>query len=185
MLIRKTVILEETVLTDEFGRSLDPIRGPITRAVGLAVLQNPFAGTFGEDLSDLFDIGARIGDSLMPRLTARLQAPAIGYGKGALIGTAGALEHGAALIHPRLGKPMRSAVGGGEALIPANAKVAPPGASLDIPLGHKDNAWSFDHIDTITVSLADAPRADEIVLCMAVTDGPRPHARVGKGPITD
>ena len=101
---------------------------------------------------------------------------------GALVGTAGVMEHGAAIIHPRLGKPMRAAVGGGEALIPANAKVAAMGTSLDLPLGHKDNPWSFDYIDTITIQIADAPRADEILLCMAVSDGPRAHARVGAGP---
>ena len=92
------------------------------------------------------------------------------------------MEHGAALIHPKLGAPMRAAVGGGRALIPSNVKVAGPGASLDLPLGHKDEPWSFDHIDTITVMAGDAPRPDEIAVCMAVSDGPRPHARVGKGP---
>ena len=80
---------------------------------------------------------------------------------------------------------MRSAVGGGKALIPSNAKVAGAGVSIDLPLGHKDEAWSFDHFDTMTVMVADAPRPDEIVLCMAVSDGSRPHPRVGSGPITD
>ena len=79
------------------------------------------------------------------------------------------------MIHPKLGKPMRAAVGGGKALIPSNAKVAAVGVSIDLPLGHKDEAWSFDHFDTMTVMVADAPRADEIVLCMAVSDGSRPH----------
>jgi len=88
------------------------------------------------------------------------------------------------MIHPKLGKPMRAAVGGGQAVIPSNAKVAAMGAAIDVPLTHKDNAWSFDHFDTIFVTVADAPRPDEIVLCMAVADGGRPHPRVGSGPIT-
>jgi hypothetical protein len=80
---------------------------------------------------------------------------------------------------------MRAAVGGGKALIPSNAKVAPLGAQIDLPLGHKDEAWSFAHFDTMTVGVGDAPRPDEIVLVMGVSDGPRVHPRVGDGPITD
>ena len=80
---------------------------------------------------------------------------------------------------------MRSAVGGGKAVIPSNVKVGPVGTSIHLPVGHKDEAWSFDHFDTITVMVADAPRRNEIVLCMGVADGGRPHPRVGKGPITD
>ena len=86
-----------------------------------------------------------------------------------------------AVCHPKLGKPMREAVGGGEALIPSNVKVAAAGASIDVPLGHKDNAWSFDHFDTLTIAVPDAPRPDEIVVVVAVADGGRPHPRVGKG----
>ena len=95
------------------------------------------------------------------------------------------MEHGGAVIHPKLGKPMRDAVGGGAALIASNAKVAALGSPIDMPLGHKDEAWSFNHFDTITVMVADAPRPDEIVLCMGVADGGRPHPRVGSAPITD
>lgn len=178
MHMRKTLVVDETVHMDEFGRPHAPIR----RVTGLVVLRNPFAGSAGDDLSALFALGARVGEQLLPVLAARLGAPAISYGKAAIVGSAGAMEHGAALIHPKLGKPMRAAVGGGQALIPANVKVATPGTAIDIPLGHKDDAWSFDHIDTVTVFVADAPRADEIVVCMAISDGPRSHARAGKGP---
>ena len=80
---------------------------------------------------------------------------------------------------------MRAAVGGGKSLIASNVKVAAMGAAIDLPLGHKDDAWSFDHFDTMTVMVADAPRPDEIVLCMAVADGGRAHPRVGSAPITD
>ena len=179
MLIRKTLLLRETTETDAAGKPCPPI----VRAVAMAVIRNPFAGmSHVEDLSALFAMGADLGERLMADAVAQLGGPPVGYGKGAIVGMAGEMEHGAALIHPKLGAPMRAAVGGGRALIPSNVKVAGPGASLDLPLGHKDEPWSFDHIDTITVMAGDAPRPDEIAVCMAVSDGPRPHARVGKGP---
>ena len=181
MATRKTVLVRETIETDGHGKPC----APITRVVAVAVVPNPFAGRFAEDLSPLFDLGSQLGEQLMAEAVALLAGPPVSYGKAAIVGTAGDLEHGGAMIHPKLGKPMRAAVGGGKALIPSNAKVGAAGAAIDVPLGHKDEAWSFDHFDTITVSVADAPRADEIVLCMAVSDGARPHPRVGKGPITD
>lgn len=176
--MRETLMFDATVRADAFVRPHPPIK----REVGLAVVRNPRAGDVGDDLSSLFEIGARPGAQLMPGMVARLAGPAIAYGKAAIVGSTGALEHGAAMIHPRLGKPMRAAAGGGQALIPAHAKVAAPGKPIDIPLGHKDDPWSFDHIDTLTVFVVDAPRADEIVVCVAVPNGPRPHTRVGKGP---
>ncbi|MFP6699277.1 MAG: amino acid synthesis family protein, partial [Alphaproteobacteria bacterium] len=126
-----------------------------------------------------------LGDRFMADAVAMLNGPPVSYGKAAIVGVAGDLEHGGAMIHPKLGEPMRAAVGGGEALIPSNAKVAAAGTPIDLPLGHKDQAWSFDHFDTITVMIGDAPRPDEIVLCMGVADGGRPHPRVGSKPITD
>ncbi len=179
--LRKTMLLKETIESDGFGKACNPI----TRVVALAVFQNPFAGKFVEDLSPLFHHGGELGERLMGEAVALLAGLPVSYGKAAIVGVAGDLEHGGAIIHPKLGKPMRAAVGGGKALIPSNAKVAAAGAPIDIPLGHKDEAWSFDHFDTITVMVADAPRADELVLCMAVSDGARPHPRVGSGPITD
>ena len=179
--LRKTVIFKETVEADGLGEACDPI----VRVVAAAVIRNPFAGRHVEDLSPLFDFGGGLGERLMGEAVALLFGPPISYGKAAIVGVAGDLEHGGAMIHPKLGKPMRAAVGGGKALIPSNAKVAPAGTPIDLPLGHKDEAWSFDHFDTMTVMVADAPRPDEIVLCMAVADGGRPHPRVGSAPITD
>jgi hypothetical protein len=179
--VRKTMTIKETIKADGAGKACDAI----TRVIALAVIRNPFAGRYVEDLSPLFDVGGRLGEQLMGEVVKMLAGPPVSYGKAAIVGVAGDLEHGAAMIHPKLGKPMRAAVGGGKALIPSNAKVAAAGAPIDLPLGHKDEAWSFDHFDTMTVMIADAPRPDEIVLCMAVSDGPRPHPRVGKGPITD
>jgi hypothetical protein len=181
MEVRKTVLIKETIESDGVGRAC----APITRVIAAAVVQNPFAGRFVEDLSPLFDIGGQLGERLMGEAVGLLSGPPVSYGKAALVGIAGDLEHGGAVIHPKLGKPMRAAVGGGKALIPSNAKVAAAGASIDLPLGHKDEPWSFDHFDTVTVMVSDAPRADEIVLFMAVADGGRPHPRVGSAPITD
>jgi len=179
--IRKTILIKETIAADAFGKACNPI----TRVVAVAVIQNPFAGKFVENLSPLFHIGGQLGERLMGDAVNLLPGAPVSYGKAAIVGVAGDLEHGGAIIHPKLGKPMRAAVGGGKALIPSNAKVAAAGAPVDIPLGHKDEAWSFDHFDTMTIMVADAPRPEEIVLCMAVSDGSRPHPRVGSGPITD
>ena len=181
MKLRKTMTIREVIETDGMGRAC----GPIVRVVAMAVVKNPFAGQYVEDLSPLFDVSGDLGARLMDEAVAMLNGPPVSYGKAAIVGVAGDLEHGGAMIHPRLGKPMRAAVGGGEALIPSNAKVAAAGTPIDLPLGHKDQAWSFDHFDTITVMIGDAPRPDEIVLCMGVADGGRPHPRVGSKPITD
>ncbi len=179
--IRKIVVTKETVLADGLGESC----APISRVVAVAVVRNPFAGRFEADLTALFDLGGALGERLMADAVAMLAGPPTSYGKAAIVGVDGDLEHGGAMIHPKLGKPMRAAVGGGKSLIPANAKVAAVGAAIDLPIGHKDEAWSFDHFDTVTVMVADASRPDEIVLCMAVADGGRPHPRVGSAPITD
>ena len=119
----------------------------------------------------------------MPELVKLLDGPAVSYGKGALVGVNGEMEHGGACVHPMLGKPMRAAIGGGKAVISSNVKVAAAGASLDVPLGHKDDSWSFPHFDTITVSVADAPRADEILVVMGIADGGRLCNRCGTEPI--
>tara|TARA_R110002049_G_scaffold100265_1_gene244155 strand:+ start:1254 stop:1799 length:546 start_codon:yes stop_codon:yes gene_type:complete len=178
--LRKTALFIETTQTDGFGQTC----APITRVVAIAVFRSPVAGRFTEDLSELFDIGGTLATRLFGDAVAALPGPPVSYGKAALVGVGGDMEHGGAVIHPKLGKPMRAAVGGGQALIPSNVKIASLGGSIDLPLGHKDEAWSFDHFDTITIAIGDAPRPDEIVLCMGVADGARPHPRVGKGPIT-
>ena len=174
---RKTVVTIETVLA-EAGQAAPR---PVTRAVGIAVIANPYAGRFVQDLSPLFESGVQIAERLMPQLVKALGGKAIAYGKAAIVGVNGDIEHAAALLHPKMGKPMRAAIGGGEAIIPSTSKVAVAGAAIDVPLGNKDNVWAFDEIDTITVSVPDAPRPDEIVVAIAVSDGGRPEPRVGKG----
>ncbi len=181
MTVRKTLLIREVIETDGLGQPCDAI----TRVAAIAVVRNPFADQFVQDLSPLFDLGGELGEHLMSEAVSMLVKAPASYGKAAIVGLAGDLEHGGAMIHPKLGKPMRAAVGGGKALIPSNAKVAAAGTPIDLPLGHKDEAWSFDHFDTMTIMVADAPRPEEIVLCMAVADGGRPLPRIGSGPITD
>lgn len=177
--IRRLQILKDTLFSEAGAAAPQPI----TRAVALAVISNPFAGRHVEDLGGLFDAGAEIAERVMPDLVALLAGKPVSYGKGAIVGVNGDMEHGGALCHPKMGKPMRAALGGGEALIPSNVKVAAAGAIIDLPLGHKDNPWSFDHFDTISVGLSDAPRPDEIVVVIGIADGGRVNARVGKGRI--
>jgi Amino acid synthesis len=177
--IRKIVTLREVIFS-ELGR---PAARPIVRAVGMAVIRNPFAGRRVADLRELFEAGAALGERIMPELIKLLDGPAVSYGKGALVGIDGEMEHGGACVHPMLGRPMRAAVGGGKAVIGSNVKVAAAGAILDVPLGHKDDSWSFEHFDTITVSLADAPRPAEILVVMAIADGGRLDNRCGMAPI--
>lgn len=179
MHVRKILTWREEIF-EELGTRPDK---PVVKAVGIAVIRNPFAGkTMVGDLSPLFDAGAGLGERLMPRLVALLNGPAVSYGKAALVGVAGEVEHGGACVHPRLGKPMRAAVGGGQAVIGSVVKVGHAGATLDIPLGHKDDPWSFPHFDAVTISLADAPRPDEILVAMAVADGGRLRNRCGDTP---
>lgn len=178
---RKHAFYRETIRADAFGQPCPPIG----RVAVLVVVKNPFARRHVEDLSVLFDQGGEIGREFAAQAVAMLDNPAVSYGKAAIVGADGDLEHGGAMIHPKLGAPMRVAVGGGAALIPSNVKVGGPGTVIDLPLGHKDEAWSFDHFDTMSVMIADAPRADEILLCMGFSDGPRALPRCGSGPVRD
>jgi hypothetical protein len=177
MAIRKTQFIKETV----FGEAGEPATLAIRRVAALAVIDNPFAGRFERDLAPLFDIGLRLGEELMPEAVRLLDGPALVYGKAAIVGVNGDLEHAAAVLHPKLGKPMRAAIGGGEAIIPSVTKVAAAGAFIDVPLANKDNPWSFDELDAITVAVGDAPRPNEILVVMAIGTAGRPNARVGKG----
>lgn len=172
-------MVSELVTSDALGVACNPI----CRVAALGIVKNPFAGRHQQDLSGLFEIGGALGPQLVEMALPRLKGVPISYGKAAIVGVNGDMEHGGALIHPKLGAPMRSAIGGGEAVIPSNVKLGPPGTTIDVPLGHKDNPWSFDHFDTMTVFIADAPLPDEIVMCVAYADGGRPIPRCGKGPV--
>jgi hypothetical protein len=176
--IRKIVtVVEET--RSEMGRVVDP---PTRRAASIAVIENPFAGRYVEDLQELIDIGEELGGLLAEYAVNALgiEGPrAESYGKAAAVGENGELEHAAALLHPKLGTPVRKVLGTGAALIPSSKKRGGPGVALDIPLGHKDAAYVRSHFDGMEVRIADAPRANEIMVAVAVTDSGRPLARVG------
>ena len=176
--IRKLAVwLEETYL--EAGQKIAP---PARKAVAVAVIRNPFAGRYVEDLTLLIEIGAELGALLGARAVAALGvAPdqVQSYGKAAMVGEAGELEHAAAILHPKLGAPLRLAVGSGAALVPSNTKMGGPGQALDVPLGHKDAAYVRSHFDGIEVRLNDSPRAGEILVAVAVSSSGRPLARIG------
>ncbi len=176
MNIRKTIVIQEIIQAEGGNRCTTPV----TRIAGIGIIENPFAGQFVDDLSELYGFGEELGQRLMEAMLPLLVNPVTSYGKAAIVGIGGELEHGHAMIHPKLGKVMRDPIGGGQALIPSTAKVAATGTSIDVPLGHKDDAWSFDHFDAMTVSVADAPRATEIMMAIAISDGGRPLPRVGK-----
>jgi hypothetical protein len=155
---------------------------PTRKAAALAVIENPFAGRHVADLEELMRIGEELGGALGAQAVAALGvAPAAieSYGKAAIVGEAGELEHAAAILHPRLGKPLREAVEKGAALVPSAKKVGGIGTAIDVPLGHKDAAYVRSHFDAMEVRVPDAPRAGEIVVAVAVTDSGRPLARVG------
>ena len=176
--IRKIVtVVEET--RGEMDRLVDP---PTRRAASIAVIENPYAGRYVEDLQQLIDAGEELGALLAERAVAALgiEGPrAESYGKAAAVGENGELEHAAALLHPKLGSPVRKVLGKGAALIPSSKKRGGPGVVLDIPLGHKDAAYVRSHFDGMEVRVSDAPRANEIMIAVAVTDSGRPLARVG------
>ena len=175
MKIRKLVTVVEEILSDG-GR---PARRPLKKVAALAVLENPFAGRYVDDLAQLVDAGEELGALLSKRATEALGAPAESFGKAAIVGELGELEHAAALLHPKLGAPLRAAIGGGKAIIPSAKKLGGPGTTIDVPLHFKDAVFVRSHYDAMEVRLPDAPRAGEIVLAIALTDGGRPHARLG------
>ena len=176
--IRKLITcVEETRL--EMGRPVSPAT---RKAVAMAVIANPYAGRYSENLDELIAIGEELGELLGQRCIEALGiAPeqAESYGKAAIVGEGGELEHAAALLHPKLGAPLRKAVGKGAALVPSAKKMGGLGAAIDVPLGHKDAAFVRSHFDAIEASVQDAPRAAEIVVAVAVTDSGRPAPRVG------
>jgi Amino acid synthesis len=176
--IRKLVVTVDETHTEMQQRLAQPTR----RALAMAVIENPFAGRFEQDLTGLMAIGEELGGLLGARCVSALgiaPAAAHSYGKAAIVGEAGELEHAAAILHPRLGAPLRIAVEKGAALVPSAKKVGGMGTGIDVPLGHKDAAFVRSHFDAMEARISDAPRANEIVVCVVVTDSGRPLARVG------
>jgi hypothetical protein len=175
MQIRRLVTIEEQTLVE----GMKAVNQPVTKVAALAVITNPFAGRHVEDLSELVAAGAELGALLVQRILRVVDAEAVeSYGKACIVGEGGEIEHSAALLHPSFGKPVRQALGGGAAIIPSTKKTGGPGTRIDLPLHHKNAALVVSHFDAMEVGLPDAPKADEILLGLAVATGGRPHARV-------
>lgn len=178
--VRKIVTIVEETRT-EIGEAVDP---PTRQCAAVAVIKNPYAGRFSKDLPELEAAGAELGDELGRRAMAALGIGADqvqSFGKAAIVGENGEKEHAAACMHPTMGKPLRDIVGPAPSIIPSAKKIGGPGTTIDCPLHHKEDVWTFSHFDAMEVSLADAPRADEIVVIIALTDSGRPLHRVGEG----
>ena len=176
--IRRIVVQVDEVWVEN-GQPVSP---PTRRALAMAVIENPFAGRYVKDLDALMTVGQELGALLGQRCVQALgiqPGEAQSYGKAAIVGEAGELEHAAAILHPKLGAPLRVAVEKGAALVPSSKKMGAMGATIDVPLGHKDAAYVRSHFDAIEARVTDAPRANEIVVCVAVTDSGRPNPRVG------
>ena len=176
--IRKIVVQVDELL-QEGGVAVTP---PTRRALAMAVIANPYAGRFSDNLDELIAIGEELGGLLGARCVQALgikPAEAESYGKAAIVGEAGELEHAAAILHPKLGAPLRMAVSKGAALVPSAKKQGTLGTAIDVPLGHKDAAFVRSHFDAMEARISDAPRANEIVVAVVVTDSGRPHPRVG------
>ena len=176
--IRKLVVqVDET--RREMGKDITP---PTRRAVAIAVIENPYAGRYSENLDELIAIGEELGALLGQKAVKALgiePGQAQSYGKAAIVGERGELEHAAAILHPKLGAPLRAAVEKGAALVPSAKKLGTLGTAIDVPLGHKDAAFVRSHFDAIEARVSDAPRANEIVVAVAVTDSGRPLPRIG------
>jgi hypothetical protein len=176
--IRKLVVQMDEIRI-QMGRPVEP---PTRRAVAMAVIDNPFAGRYSDSLESLTTIGEELGQLLGARCVAALgirPEQAQSYGKAAIVGEAGELEHAAAILHPKMGSTLRREVSSGAALVPSAKKMGGLGTAIDVPLGHKDAAFVRSHFDAIEARVSDAPRANEIVVAIAVTDSGRPLARVG------
>ena len=177
--IRRIVIQIEEI-HNEMGKTVDP---PARKATVAAIIKNPFSGKYVENLKPLYDLSAEIGGMLAKKAVAAMDvkpSAIVSYGKGAIVGLDGEIEHAAAIMHPRFGKPVREAVEKGDDIIPSTKKIGGPGSVLVMPLTNKDSIWSFDHMDATEISLPDAPREDEIVVALAVADSGRPLARTIK-----
>ncbi len=175
MLIRKIV----TVVEETYSDGEKQVERPIKKAACAVVFKNPYAGVYVEDLSELIEYSEKLGKELSERAVSALGEQVESYGKAAIVGEKGELEHAAALLHPKLGTPLREACGGGKAIIPSSKKLGKMGDTIDIPLHYKDAAFVRSHFDAFTISISDAPKSDEILLAVAVTNSGRPHPRVG------
>lgn len=176
--IRKLVTFQE-VIRSEGGIELET---PLKKCAAAAIIKNPFVGVYTEDLTLLMEYGEYLGDYLTRTAVGKMKVPTCevhSFGKACIVGLDGEHEHAAALMHPRLGAPMRQFLEAGKAVIPSVKKIAAAGSTLDIPLLYKDAMLVRSHYDSITIRIPDAPHPDEVVVAVAFSNGGRPHARIG------
>jgi hypothetical protein len=175
--VRKVVVQVEEIHRE----AEQPVDPAARKVVAAAVIRNPYAGRYVEDLEPLYELGAEVATLLAGRAVGVLgSAPGEveAYGKGAIVGLDGEIEHAAAILHPAFGAPVRRAVDHGDDIIPSTKKLGGPGSTIVMPVTNKDDIWSFDHMDAAEIAIADAPRPDEIVVCLALAIGGRPLHRV-------
>ncbi len=179
MKITKLITIVEEIRS-EMGKELPK---PIRRSAAIAVIKNPFAGKYQQDLTELIDAGEELGKLLAPMAKDGLKLvpgeEVDSYGKAGIVGTDGEIEHIAAILHPKLGKPFRDTIGGGKAIIPSSNKLGGVGTEIDVPIGYKDASFVRTHYDAMPISIQDAPKPDEIVVALVVTNGGRPLPRIG------
>lgn len=176
--VRKYVDIVEEIQMEN-GQKISP---PVKKAAAIAVIKNPFVNRYEENLDSLIDIGDTLGEELSRRAMAALNIEpdqVESFGKGALVGLGGELEHAAALMHPKLGHAVRRVVGGGKTMMPSACKMGGTGTELDVPVHCKEAALVRSHFDAMSVRVQDAPRDDEILVIVVLTDGGRPLSRVG------
>jgi len=175
-------VRKKLISLEEIFHEGGPIaKNPLRRAAALAVIHNPFSGRYVESIADFMDDLKPLGLEMAKSLVAALGGdPTVveGYGKGAIVGTSGELEHGA-LWHVPGGYAMREVLGGAKAIVASTKKVGGPGTRLDVPITHINASYVRSHFDAMEVGITDAPRADEIVLALVMTTGARVNARVG------
>jgi hypothetical protein len=178
--VRKYYTYTDEILI-ESGKKTDT---PIKRSAALAVFKNPYASAYQDDLKELYEYGEVLGEALSVRAVAALGIEGEdveSYGKTVIVGQQGEIEHGHAIIHPKIGAPFRKALGGADsarAIIPSTAKIGGIGTTVDIPVHYKDSEWVVSHVDTITITIPDAPMPDEIVVGLAITSGGRALSRL-------
>jgi len=176
--IRKWFTYLEDTLATEAGALADG--DPVRKIVIAAAIHNPYAARYSEDLGQIVHGSEKLGLEFGRRIQAAADGrPVESYGKACLVGAEGEYEHGNAFLTQVFADPVRDAVGGGKAWVPSTGKRAAPGASIDVPLAHKDALYVRSHYDTITVSFTDAPAPDEVVAVFAFATRGRLHARLG------
>ncbi|MGF7159349.1 hypothetical protein FHS85_000968 [Rhodoligotrophos appendicifer] len=163
--------------SEDFGRASDR---PLRKIAVVAVVENPFVGTYVADLSPLIEASAALATTMAQRALAAMgDVPVQSYGKGGIVGIGGEQEHANALLTTAFAEPFRSSLGGGKAWISSMTKVAGPGAPIDIPMNHKDDVYVRSHYDGMSLTMPDTPLPDEVAVIFCMASGGRLNARVG------